>query len=77
MVEITLFSEQKKTTDVKNKHEHQGERWDGMNWEIGIDIPTLVSTKQTTNENLQKRVFGLEQSPDQVTSFLRVESLLV
>ena len=39
-----------------------------MNWETGIDIRTLLAIKWTTSENLQKRVFGLEQSPDQVTA---------
>jgi len=27
--------------------------WNGMNWEIGTDVYTLLYIKQTTNENLQ------------------------
>ena len=54
----------------------KGERWDEMNWEIEIDIHTLLAIKYTLMRTY-KRVFGLEQSPDQVTSFLRVDILLV
>jgi len=30
----------------------RGERRGGMNWEIGIDVYTLLCVKQMTNENL-------------------------
>ena len=42
-------------TDVENKHMNtKGEKGDGMNWEIGIDIYTLLvlGIKEITNENL-------------------------
>ena len=31
---------------------YQGGEWGGMNWEIGIDIYTLLCVKQITNKNL-------------------------
>ena len=45
-------------TDVENKHmdtkrgKWQGGGDDGMNWEIGIDMYTLICIKWITNENL-------------------------
>ena len=30
----------------------RGERWRGINWEIGIDIYTLLYIKQITNKDL-------------------------
>ena len=47
-----------KDTDVENKHmDTKGGKWwgaggGGMNWEIGIDIYTLICIKQITNKNL-------------------------
>ena len=39
--------------DVENKHMDTREKGKGrMNWEIGIDIYTLLCTKQVTNKNL-------------------------
>ena len=39
--------------DVDNKPmATKGGREGGMNWEIGIDIYTILYTKQITNENL-------------------------
>ena len=32
---------------------YQRGKGDGMNWEIGTDIYTLLCMKQVTNENLQ------------------------
>ena len=40
-------------TDVENKRmDSKGERSWGVNWEIGIDIYTLLCLKQITNENI-------------------------
>ena len=39
-------------TDVENKHSCQRIRWGGINWEIGIDIYTLLYIKQITNKDL-------------------------
>ena len=46
-------------TDVENKHmDTQGRKWQGgggggvINWEIGIDIYTLICVKWITNKNL-------------------------
>ena len=39
--------------DVENKGmDTEGGKWRGMNWEIGIDIYTLICIKWITNENL-------------------------
>ena len=48
---------QNRDTDVENKRMDtkggkQGWGGDGMNWEIGTDIYTLICIKQTTNKNL-------------------------
>ena len=43
-------------TDIENKHmDTKGGKGGGMNWEIGIDIYTLLCIKQITNENLLYR----------------------
>ena len=44
-------------TDVENKRmDTKGGKWqgggDGMNWEIGIDMYTLIRIKWITNKNL-------------------------
>ena len=42
-------------TEVENKHmdtKPTGKRGDGTNWEIGMNIYTLLYIQQTTNENL-------------------------
>ena len=41
-------------TDAENKRmdTKQGKGWGGMNWEVGIDIYTLIGIKQITNKNL-------------------------
>ena len=45
-------------TDVENKHmDAKGGKWQGasggvMNWEIGIDIYTVICVKWITNKNL-------------------------
>ena len=43
-------------TDVENKRmDTKGGKWEGgggMNWEIGIDIYTLICIKWITNRNL-------------------------
>ena len=42
-----------RVTDVENKlTDTKGGREGGMNWEIGIDICTLLCIKWITNENL-------------------------
>ena len=38
--------------DVENKHGYQGVRWGGINWEIQLDIYTLLYIKWMTNKNL-------------------------
>ena len=37
--------------DVENKHGYQGVRRGGINWEIKIDIYTLLYIKWMTNKN--------------------------
>ena len=32
--------------------DHKGKKWDVMNWEIWIDVYSLLYIKQITNENL-------------------------
>ena len=41
-----------KRTDTKRGKQVGGGGDGGMNWEIGIDIYTLICIKQITNENL-------------------------
>ena len=53
---MNWFARQKQT-DVENKRmDTKGEKQGGgggvMNWEIGIDIYTLIRIKQITNKNL-------------------------
>ena len=54
MVQMNLFAKQK----YRHRYREQtygyqgGEGADGMNWEIRIDIYTLLCIKQITNENL-------------------------
>ena len=54
---MILFAKQKQRHDIENKcMDTKGERvGGGMNWEIGIDIYTLLilCIKQITNENIQ------------------------
>ena len=38
--------------DVENKHGYQGVRRGGINWEIKIDIYTLLYIKWIINKNL-------------------------
>ena len=51
-VYMILFAKQK----YRHRHREQtytkGKRGDGVNWEIGIDIYTLLCIKQLTNGNL-------------------------
>ena len=49
---MILFA-RNRDTEVENKYmDTRGEGEGGMNWEIGIDIYTLLCIKQITNENL-------------------------
>ena len=45
-------------TDVENKSMYTkgGKRGTGMNWEIGIDIYTLICIKGITNKNLLYKI---------------------
>ena len=56
-------------TDVEKKHGHQGGKvaaggggGGGMNWEIGIDIYTLICIKWITNKNLLYKKNKLKNS---------------
>ena len=43
---MNLFTKQKWDTDVKtNLQFTKGGKWEGINWEIGTDIDTLVYIK--------------------------------
>ena len=49
----TYFQSRNRDTDVENKlMDTQGKGGRGMNWEIGIDIYTLLCIKYVTNEYL-------------------------
>ena len=41
-----------RVTDIKNKLMVMGVRGEGINWETGIDIYTLLYVKQITNKDL-------------------------
>ena len=45
MVEVNLFAKQSGVTDVENKLMVTNGGRGGMNWEIGIDICTLICIK--------------------------------
>ena len=52
---MILFASRNRDTDLENKcMETKRGRGDGMNWEIGTDIYTLLilSTKYISNDNL-------------------------
>ena len=50
---INLFTKQKQSHRYrKQTYGYQGKRRGGINWEIGIDIYTLLYIKQITNKNL-------------------------
>ena len=51
---MNLFTKQKESHRCKKQtyYGYQGGSGGGINWEIGIDIYTLLSIKQITNENL-------------------------
>ena len=51
---MNLFTKQKQSHRCrKQPYGHQGgRRWGGINWEIGIDIYTLLYIKQITNKDL-------------------------
>ena len=50
----TYLQSRHRDTDLKiQKYGYQGGWWGGMNWEIGVDMYTLLCIKQITNENLQ------------------------
>ena len=42
---LTYLQNRNRVTDVENKHGYQGMRGGGINWEIWIDIYTLLYTK--------------------------------
>ena len=53
MVQMNLFTKQKKTHRCrKQTYGYQGRRGGGINWEIGIDIYTLLYIKWITNKDL-------------------------
>ena len=46
MVQMILFASRNRDTDIEIKHmDTNGEREEGMNWEIGTDIYTLLYIK--------------------------------
>ena len=52
-----------------------------MNWEIGIDIYTVICIKQITNKNLlykkiNKIKFKKKRAPDPQTKFLYINSII-
>ena len=50
---MNLFAKQKQRHRCREQtYGYQGGKGGGMNWEIGIDIYTLLCIKQITNENL-------------------------
>ena len=53
MVQTNLLTKQKQSHRCrKQTYGYQGAWGGGINWEIGIDICTLLYTKQITNKNL-------------------------
>ena len=53
MVEMNLSAKQKwRHKHREQSHGYQGGRGGGRNWEIGIDIDTLLCIKEIANENL-------------------------
>ena len=55
MVQMNLFAKQKQRHRRREQmYGHQGEKGGGgMNWEIGIDMYTLMCIKLMPNKNLQ------------------------
>ena len=60
-------------TDVENKRvDTKGGKWQGrggggvMNWEIGIDMYTLICIKWMTNKNLLYKKIKLKKNPKQM-----------
>ena len=50
---MNLFTKRNRDTDIESKRMvTKGGKGCGMNWEIGIDIYTLLGIKKITNENL-------------------------
>ena len=50
---LLIFANRNRVTDMKNKLiVTMGERKGGINWEIGIDIYTLLYIKWITNKDL-------------------------
>ena len=50
---MNLFTKQKQSHRCRKEiYGYQGVRGGGINWEIGIDIYTLLYIKQITNKNL-------------------------
>ena len=52
MYRWTSLQSRKRDIDVENKGKDTKGGGDGMNWEIGIDIYTLLCIKLIANENL-------------------------
>ena len=59
MYRWTYLQSRSRDTDVENKGKDTKGGADGMNWEIGIDIYTLLCIKLIANENL---VYSTENS---------------
>ena len=52
MIQMNLFTKQKKT-DLENEPMITGEKvWGEIDWEFGIDMYTLLYLKQMTNKDL-------------------------
>ena len=54
IVHMNLSAKQNRDTEVENKcmNTKEQEKSDRMNWDIGINIYTILCTKLITNENL-------------------------
>ena len=61
---MNLFTKQKKSHRCrKQTYGYRGESEGGINWEIGIDIYTLLYIKQITNKDLRYSTRNSSQYP--------------
>ena len=72
MIQINLFTKQKQShRGRKQAYGYQGGKRGGINWEIGIDIYTLLYIKQITNKNLLYSTGNSTQYS--VMTYMRIE----
>ena len=73
VVQMNLFTKQKQSHRCRKQiYGYWGEKEGGINWEIGIDIYTLLYTKQITNKDL---LYGTGNSTQySVMIYMRKES---